>query len=1292
MQTTKTNLTPRHKLPLALAAILLAAAPSWAQQTTASAATPPKKDDEVVELSPFEVTAGDANTYTAATTLAGNRLSTEVRDIGNAVTVITAQFMKDIGATSNETLLQYTAGTEVGSIRGNFAGLGDGTNLSEADRFTRPNQNTRVRGLAAADNTRDYFLSEIPWDAYNVDRVDLQRGPNSILFGLGSPAGLLNVGTKQAGFKNAYEVGVRVDNWGSVRLQGNFNQVLIPNELAVRVDTVHEKSKFQQDGAYEDNDRIYGAIRWEPGFLKKGSARTILKASFENGNIDSNRPRSLPPLDRITPWFYTGTYVGTFKGTGQINTDPLGTNVIKNVTLGDPRVYNNLNRALFNPFQLQDDNTGRPGHGQVRPVINGGPDSGRFNPGFDPWVGNFANQFSGLMAFYGNNTAATPGSTIVWEDYKTRGIGPNGAIDGSLGRSFQRPSGVTTYDQFAVNAGLPYYQYGLYKGKSLTDPSVFDFYNQLIDGPNKNEWNDWNAFNVSLAQTFMDDKFGFEANLQREDFKRGQLALLTATQQAIYIDTNSVYNDGTPDGKLVNGVQEPFADGTVNPNAGRPFISDSGQGGNNQYISTRDSVRLTAFFTQDFNRNGVKNLLTRILGKHTFTGLYSDDTQNTDNRNWARYSAYDNNYLSFIGGSTPASWKFNANDVSVNRVIYLGDSLSNKTTASGANIQGLKTTVSVPSTLQVRTFDSTWVATGVDPAAPWINNYYPTTSTSRNSTQSENPANYRGFVTIPINVIDSESDPKYRNLLTTSAQRNKTQVSSKAFVWQSYLWDKSIIGTVGYRTDIAKAWSKTLDVGNTNVPGYLNLASLNDYSLPANMFPTVKVISRSYSLVTHANQLPFVGKFMDRLPVELTFFYNKSSNFQPLANRVDVYGVALAPPSGKTIDRGILIETKDGKYSLKINKFITALKNASSSAFQNGYFIGQSQQYGGNWANQFEYDLAKDNQTYTLAGQANNRPAGAANPPGYTSVNQVGNPDFDPTNALYNYGTDVGETLADAQAREKRAIDAWRVWQKSVDPRFYKAWGIDLNAITQGRAITSATPAGFTIPEDSTSWGYEIEFNANPTKNWRLTFNATKVNAERSNVGGTNLREFITSYEKALRTTAAGDIRIWWGGAGNDTTFRQWFNGIGSEWAQKALSEGTRVSELRQWRFNAISNYTFSEGFLKGFNAGGGLRYQGKNAIGNRPVGDPNGNAIAFDLDNPYYGPSEVNVDVWVGYSKRLPRKIFSRNVDWNVQLNVTNLGEGNKLIPVTVEPDGTPATYRIAPHQYITLSNTFKF
>jgi outer membrane receptor protein involved in Fe transport len=1286
MQTTKTNQTSRYTRTLISAALFFAAAPSWAQTAAAPSAVTPatEEKEEILELSPFEVTAEDNDTYTAATTLAGNRLNTELRDIGNSVTVITSQFLKDIQATNNETLLQYTAGTEVGNVRGNFAGLGDGAVLSETTTFQRPNQNTRVRGLAAADNTRDYFLSEIPWDSYNVDRVDLQRGPNSILFGLGSPAGLLNVGTKQAAFKDSNEIQYRLDNWGSNRVQGSFNKVIIPKELAVRIDTLYDNEKFQQEPAFEDDRRVYGALRWEPAFLKKGGARTILKASIENGNIASNRPRSVPPLDRITPWFNTGTYNGIFKASGTIRNS---SGVATPVALNSTRVFNSLNRETFNPFQVQDDNTGRANHGQQRPVINGGPDAGFFNPGFNPWVGNFAQQFAGTNSFYASGDASTPASNFVWEGSRARGINSLGVIDGDLGRAFHRPVGIARYDQFAANAGLPYYQFGLYKGASLTDDSVFNFYDNLLDGPNKWEWNDWTAYNVSLAQTFMDDKFGFEVNLQNEDFTRGQVSLLTGDRQAIYIDINSVYTDGTPAGK--NG--EPFQDGTVNPNVGRAFISDSGQGGNNEYISTRDSIRATAFFTHDFNRNGTKGLLTRILGKHTITGLYSDDTQETDNRNWIRYGIKDNNYLNFLGNS---NFRFNANELAINRVIYLGGSLSGASSASGVNLPTPSVAASVPSSLTIRAFDSSWTGIGIDPAAVWINEYYPVGHASRTSTQSENPLNYRGFVNTTVNVLDSETDKATRNLLTTGAQLSKSQVTSKAFVWQGYFWDKSIIGTFGYRKDTAKAWGRTLDANNTPVPGYLNLSESN-YSLPVLPSNTVTALSRSYSIVSHLNQLPFLSKFAENLPVEVTFFYNKSSNFQPAANRVDIYGIALPAPSGKTIDRGILIETKDGKYSVKINKFVTALKDAGSSGFTNGYYIGASQAWAGNWANRFQYDLADpSNNNMVIAFQANNRPAGSANPPGLSDTFRPGNPNFDATNSLYNYGADVGESAVQAAAREAAAVAGWRAWQASVDPRFYAAWGINLSNPAQ--LITATQPQGFTITEDSTSEGYEIEFNANPTRNWRLTFNATKVDAVRSNVGGTNLRAHIAAYETALRTTKAGDLRIWWGGAGNDTTFRQWFQNadsqVGSDWAQKALGEGTRAAELRQWRFNAITNYNFSEGRFKGFGIGGGVRWQDKVAIGNRPVGDPLGSTIAFDLSNPYYGGSEVNYDAWVSYNRRLGRKLFGESIDWSIQLNATNLGAGNELIAVTAQPDGSPATYRISPHQYFTLTNTFKF
>jgi len=308
------------------------------------AGTPtPAQEEEAIVLSPFEVTTDENEGYSAATTLAGNRLNTELRDIGNAVSVVTGQFLADTGAVNNESLLQYTVGTEVGSVSGNFAGVGDGAQLN--DRFLNPNQNTRVRGLAAADNTRDFFLTSIPWDGYNVDRVDLQRGPNSILFGQGSPAGIINTGTKSAAFRDSGEVEFRLSSYGSTRTVLDLNREIIDNELAVRLSVLRDSEKFKQDPAFELDRRFYGALRWEPEFLRMGSARTIFKANFEAGDIASNRPRSLPPVDLISPWFNTGTYQGRFPD-------------------GSPRTFNELNKETFNPFQLQDDNSGRPNHGQ----------------------------------------------------------------------------------------------------------------------------------------------------------------------------------------------------------------------------------------------------------------------------------------------------------------------------------------------------------------------------------------------------------------------------------------------------------------------------------------------------------------------------------------------------------------------------------------------------------------------------------------------------------------------------------------------------------------------------------------------------------------------------------------------------------------------------------------------------------------------------------------------------------------------------------------------------------------
>ena len=216
---TMKRLTVRSRAFVGTAALCLVSVLRLQAQTTAPAAGPkPAESEEALVLSPFVVDASeDADGYAAKSTLAGTRVRTELRDVASAISVVTSQFLQDTGARKSEDLLVYTTNTEVGGVSGNFSGAGGGSTYSEAGSLLRPSNNTRVRGLDSADNTRDYFLTEVPWDGFNVGRVDLQRGPNSILFGVGSPAGIINTSLNGAAFKNSNKVENRVDKYGSFR-------------------------------------------------------------------------------------------------------------------------------------------------------------------------------------------------------------------------------------------------------------------------------------------------------------------------------------------------------------------------------------------------------------------------------------------------------------------------------------------------------------------------------------------------------------------------------------------------------------------------------------------------------------------------------------------------------------------------------------------------------------------------------------------------------------------------------------------------------------------------------------------------------------------------------------------------------------------------------------------------------------------------------------------------------------------------------------------------------------------
>ncbi|HEY1793189.1 MAG TPA: TonB-dependent receptor plug domain-containing protein [Opitutaceae bacterium] len=1196
-------------------------------------------------LSPFEVEAtSESNSYNAETTLAGNRLSTDLRDIGGSVTVVTSQLLLDTGATDNTSLLQRIGGAEVGGVFGNYASPGPGTSSAVLTEDTiKPSEDTRIRGLAAADNAHDFFLSDIPWDSYNIDRIDISRGPNAILFGEGSPAGIINAGSRGAEFTNFGNLDLRFGSWGTARESLDLNQVIVPGQVAFRLDVLHDDEKYEQQPAYSDDQRISGALRVEPAMLNKNGNRTIIKANFESGQVDSDNPRALPPTDHITPFFNpadAGAYQAGLNG-------------------------------------LNSWETGLPA-GYVATAANGYAGAGRAgNSNTDPWFTNsqLGNSSFPLEAFQ-NGTTVGPAGTYRFSSLPQTGtlvsgsglVFPYGAFPGSW-------LNINGAGSEPIYAGLPYANAGLFTDTSLTNPSVFNFYKNLIDGSMKSEWQRFWSATANLTQTFLNDQAGFSLDYYKQHYEDGEINPF-GNAVPLYIDVMSTNNDGTS-----------LANASANPNYGRPYVLNDDNPTNFDYTSDREDARATAFVTHDFHKDG--NLWwERLLGVQTLTGLADQAKQTTSSMNWQQYGYLGTNtaLASTLDGGAEAGGNFES--VNPQEVIYLGPSLVGKS-LSGANIPRVTGNPTI----------------GNQPI-----NFFDFTPNPANSALSPtNPAYYNGWAgEQTLSVTNSESDPSVnRDLLATSDSITRSVTTSQALVYEGKWLDDALVGIYGWRKDINTSWADSATLGDPN-----DLQSLNFNNVGFSRTPQGRVEgqSHSYSLVAHLGELPGIKGFASKLPFDVSLSYSTSSNFEPDSSRVDINGDPIAAPAGRTIERGIMIESRNGMFALKVNRYVTNITDGSNpdgSAFaaELANFVGNTAYYG----NVFYY---RNNQNGALPqsdpSQADANPgigpdggtAGAA-----SGINGVSNG----SNGAGYYFDAAGYHTQAMEDLQVSSTDATRAWENQLNadfPNFFKAWGMgSLATLQAGNDLTAQLKGlpgeqNFAITENSQSEGWEFELDANPTKQWRVTLNATETNAVVTQVGDPALIKFMS--ETSAYVKGAGGYQQWFWGQDvapsvPDVAQAYYiaYNGlpaVGGAWAELQQQQGVAASQLAKWRFNVTTNYDFDRGFLKGVNVGGGVRYTGPEILGYPPSGDPTlPPPYLPDLSKPEMGPGETYFDLWVGYHHKLTGK-----VNWDIQLNVENVGRGNYLIPVSYQApiDGVaqPAFYRIGPTEKWTVRNVFSF
>lgn len=234
---------------------------------------------EVFELSPFVVDVSNDRGYTATSSLAGGRLSSELRDTAAAVSVLTAEFLDDVGATTFLEAAKWAPNAvPVEEVEG--ASLYNDTAV-------------QFRSLGSGFQSRNYFRWYINSDAYNTERIEFSRGPNSLIFGDAGVGGVANVSSLQARGSGLTNLHAQYNSFGGYRFAVDTD-LKISEALALRIAGVHQRyddwravGKRDRDGAF-----ITATYRF--------SKRTELRAEAEWGR--SERLISFGILENYSGW------------------------------------------------------------------------------------------------------------------------------------------------------------------------------------------------------------------------------------------------------------------------------------------------------------------------------------------------------------------------------------------------------------------------------------------------------------------------------------------------------------------------------------------------------------------------------------------------------------------------------------------------------------------------------------------------------------------------------------------------------------------------------------------------------------------------------------------------------------------------------------------------------------------------------------------------------------------------------------------------------------------------------
>lgn len=214
---------------------------------------------------------GPVEGYRATRSATFTKTDTPLKEVPASITVVPGEVIQDQAMRGMSDVLRYVPGVTAAQGEGNRDQMVIRGNNTTADFF--------VNGI------RDD--AQIFRDVYNLERVEVLKGPGGMTFGRGGAGGVVNRVTKRPVFGHVGEASLTVGSWDQLRGTVDVGEK-INDAAAWRLNAMAEKANSFRDGVDLERYGINPTITFTPG----GS--TALTLGFEHFRDERTADRGVP--------------------------------------------------------------------------------------------------------------------------------------------------------------------------------------------------------------------------------------------------------------------------------------------------------------------------------------------------------------------------------------------------------------------------------------------------------------------------------------------------------------------------------------------------------------------------------------------------------------------------------------------------------------------------------------------------------------------------------------------------------------------------------------------------------------------------------------------------------------------------------------------------------------------------------------------------------------------------------------------------------------------------------------